>query len=74
MPTGEATHVVNTLPKVAIAPLFLMWMGYGIVPNVLIGALIGFFPVVINTYTGAATISPISSGISACGKSIGTAK
>ncbi|MEP6970259.1 MAG: ABC transporter permease, partial [Betaproteobacteria bacterium] len=26
---------VNTLPKVAIAPLFLMWMGYGIVPNML---------------------------------------
>jgi NitT/TauT family transport system permease protein len=43
---------VNTLPKVAIAPLFLMWMGYGIVPNMLIGALIGFFPVVINTAVG----------------------
>jgi len=43
---------VNTLPKVAIAPLFLMWMGYGILPNMLIGALIGFFPVVINTAVG----------------------
>lgn len=43
---------VNTLPKVAIAPLFLVWMGYGIVPNMLIGALIGFFPVVINTAVG----------------------
>jgi len=43
---------VNTLPKVAIAPLFLLWMGYGIVPNMLIGALIGFFPVVINTAVG----------------------
>ena len=47
---------VNTLPKVAIAPLFLMWMGYGIVPNVLIGALIGFFPVVINTAVGLTQI------------------
>lgn len=43
---------VNTLPKVAIAPLFLLWMGYGILPNMLIGALIGFFPVVINTAVG----------------------
>src|SRR5688572_9894260 len=43
---------VNTLPKVAVAPLFLLWMGYGVLPNMLIGALIGFFPVVINTAVG----------------------
>ena len=43
---------VNTLPKVAVAPLFLLWLGYGILPNMLIGALIGFFPVVINTAVG----------------------
>src|SRR5207249_3305692 len=43
---------VNTLPKVAVAPLFLLWLGYGILPNVLIAALIGFFPVVINTAVG----------------------
>src|SRR5207244_6497472 len=43
---------VNTLPKVAVAPLLLLWLGYGIVPNMLIGALIGFFPVVINTAVG----------------------
>ncbi|HEU5319960.1 MAG TPA: ABC transporter permease subunit, partial [Methylomirabilota bacterium] len=43
---------VNTLPKVAVAPLFLLWLGYGVLPNMLIGALIGFFPVVINTAVG----------------------
>lgn len=43
---------VNTLPKVAVAPLILIWMGYGILPNMLIGAMIGFFPVVINTAVG----------------------
>jgi len=43
---------VNTLPKVAVAPLFLLWLGYGVLPNVLIAALIGFFPVVINTAVG----------------------
>jgi NitT/TauT family transport system permease protein len=47
---------VNTLPKVAIAPLFLIWLGYGILPNMLIGALIGFFPVVINTAVGLSQI------------------
>ena len=49
---------VNVLPKVAVAPLFLLWLGYGIVPNVLIGALIGFFPVVINTAVGLTQIAP----------------
>ncbi len=43
---------VNTLPKVAIAPLILVWFGYGIIPNLLIGAMIGFFSVVINTAAG----------------------
>jgi NitT/TauT family transport system permease protein len=47
---------VNTLPKVAVAPLFLLWLGYGIVPNMLIGALIGFFPVVINTAVGLSQV------------------
>lgn len=47
---------VNTLPKVAVAPLFLIWMGYGILPNMLIGAMIGFFPVVINTAVGLTQI------------------
>src|SRR5467141_4920446 len=49
---------VNTLPKVAVAPLFLLWLGYGILPNMLIGALIGFFPVVINTAVGLTQVDP----------------
>ena len=47
---------VNTLPKVAVAPLFLLWLGYGVLPNMLIGALIGFFPVVINTAVGLSQV------------------
>jgi NitT/TauT family transport system permease protein len=43
---------INILPKVAIAPLFLLWLGYGIFPNAVIAASIGFFPVVINTAVG----------------------
>ena len=49
---------VNTLPKVAVAPLFLLWLGYGMFPNMLIGALIGFFPVVINTAVGLTQVDP----------------
>jgi NitT/TauT family transport system permease protein len=49
---------VNTLPKVAVAPLFLLWLGDGMFPNMLIGALIGFFPVVINTAVGLTQVDP----------------
>jgi len=41
-----------SLPKIALAPLFLLWFGYGIIPNVMIAFLVAFFPVVINTAVG----------------------
>jgi NitT/TauT family transport system permease protein len=43
---------VNSLPIIAVAPIFLLWMGYGIVTNILIAFLVSFFPIVINTATG----------------------
>ena len=46
----------NTLPKVALAPLFVLWLGYGIVPNMMIAVTISFFPVVINTATGLSKV------------------
>ncbi|WP_372617276.1 ABC transporter permease [Falsiroseomonas sp.] len=48
----------NTLPKIALAPLFLLWLGYGIVPNVLIGVTVAFFPMVINTAVGLRAVEP----------------
>lgn len=42
----------NSLPKIALAPLFLIWFGYGLLPNILIAILNAFFPVVINTAVG----------------------
>ncbi|MDR0576711.1 MAG: ABC transporter permease [Candidatus Accumulibacter sp.] len=42
----------NSLPKVAVAPLFLLWFGYGLLPNILIAFLMAFFPVVINSIAG----------------------
>ncbi len=49
---------VNTLPKVAVAPLVLVWLGFGLVPNILIAAVIAFFPVVINTAVGLTQVDP----------------
>lgn len=46
----------NSLPKIALAPLFLLWFGYGIVPNTLIAILIAFFPVIINTAAGLSAV------------------
>ena len=42
----------NSIPKIALAPLFLLWLGYGIVPNIMIAFAVAFFPVVINAATG----------------------
>ena len=46
----------QAVPKVAIAPLFLVWFGFGLMPKVLIAFLIAFFPVVINTAMGLAAV------------------
>jgi NitT/TauT family transport system permease protein len=42
----------NSLPKIALAPLFLIWFGYGFLPNIMVAFLVAFFPVVINTVAG----------------------
>jgi NitT/TauT family transport system permease protein len=48
----------QAMPKVAVAPLFLVWFGFGLLPKVLIAFLIAFFPIVINTAVGLAAIEP----------------
>ena len=44
--------LVKVTPVVAIAPLFVIWFGFGPIPKVLIVALITFFPVLVNAVTG----------------------
>lgn len=46
----------NAIPKVAIAPLFVIWFGFGQAPKVLIAFLVAFFPVVVNTVIGVASL------------------
>jgi putative hydroxymethylpyrimidine transport system permease protein len=42
----------QTIPIPAIAPLLLIWFGYGLLPKVLVTALVGFFPIVVNAVDG----------------------
>jgi len=43
-------------PKVAFAPLFILWMGYTVYPKILVAILIVFFPVLVNVLTALRTI------------------
>src|SRR6201999_3035611 len=42
----------QAMPKVAIAPLFVVWFGFGLFPKMLVAFLLGFFPVVVSTVLG----------------------
>jgi NitT/TauT family transport system permease protein len=42
----------QSIPKIAVAPLFVVWFGFGIVPKIIAAFLLGFFPVVVSTVMG----------------------
>lgn len=42
----------QTIPKIAIAPLFVVWLGFGIVPKIAVTFLITFFPIAVATIAG----------------------
>jgi ABC-type nitrate/sulfonate/bicarbonate transport system permease component len=42
----------QTIPIIAIAPLLLIWLGYGLSPKIVVVALISFFPIVVNMVDG----------------------
>jgi NitT/TauT family transport system permease protein len=43
---------LQTVPKIAIAPLFVLWFGYGLVSKIVITALLCFFPVMVSVIAG----------------------
>jgi len=45
-------------PKVAFAPLFILWMGFTVYPKILVAILIVFFPVMVNVLTAVRTVDP----------------
>ena len=50
--------LVKVTPIVAVAPLFVIWFGFGSLPKVLIASLITFFPVLVNAMVGLRAVNP----------------
>ena len=48
--------ISQTMPMVAIAPLFLIWFGFGMTPKILIACIISFFPVVVASTVGLKSV------------------
>jgi NitT/TauT family transport system permease protein len=48
----------NSIPKVAVVPILIIWFGIGEIPAILTAFLISFFPIVVNVATGLATMEP----------------
>lgn len=50
--------ISQTIPIIAVAPLLLIWFGYGLLPKVLVVALVCFFPITINLFDGYRLVDP----------------
>ncbi len=48
----------QTIPIIVIAPLLLIWVGYGLTPKIIVVGLIAFFPMVVNTVDGLRSVDP----------------
>ncbi len=49
---------LQSVPKVAIAPLLALWIGFGPLPKILVVFLVCFFPIIVSTATGLASVQP----------------
>jgi NitT/TauT family transport system permease protein len=50
--------VFQTVPKVALAPIFILWFGYDLAPKVALIVVIAFFPVTLNMLAGLEAVDP----------------
>ena len=48
----------QVIPKIAIAPLFIVWLGFGPSPKILVAVLMAFFPIVISGLAGLRSVDP----------------
>jgi ABC-type nitrate/sulfonate/bicarbonate transport system permease component len=48
----------QAVPVIVIAPILVIWFGFGIVPKLIVIALICFFPVVVNAFDGLGSVDP----------------
>lgn len=49
---------LQIIPKIAVAPLFIIWLGFGIAPKLLIVFLLCFFPIVVSSVAGFKSVDP----------------
>lgn len=49
---------LQAVPKVALAPLFVIWFGFGIQSKIVVAALVSFFPILVNTIDGLRSANP----------------
>ncbi|WP_430593178.1 ABC transporter permease [Humidisolicoccus flavus] len=49
---------IQSIPKVALAPLFVIWFGFGIESKIVVVVLLTFFPVLVNTINGIKSVAP----------------
>jgi NitT/TauT family transport system permease protein len=50
--------LINSLPRVALAPLFIVWFGLGLTSKVVLGISLVFFILLLNTMAGALAVDP----------------
>src|SRR5664279_1004850 len=48
----------QSIPKIAIAPLFVVLFGFGMIPKVICAFMLGFFPIVVSTVAGFKSVEP----------------
>lgn len=51
--------IANALPRIALAPLFLLWFGIGIASKIALAITLVFFPVFFNAFRGVRDVSPV---------------
>jgi NitT/TauT family transport system permease protein len=49
---------ISLIPKVALGPLLVVWMGYGITTNIFFAFILSFFPILITTARGLREVEP----------------
>ena len=52
--------ILKLVPFIAIAPLLRIWLGYELLPKIVLAALITFFPVLVNCITGLRSVDPLA--------------
>jgi NitT/TauT family transport system permease protein len=51
---------IRATPIIAIAPIFIIWFGFGIAPKAAVAALATFFPMLVNSITGMRSVDPMT--------------